>query len=347
MKTNRPLNAHARRGPGEAGSRLSLRHCRVTAGAKPYQRFNLLTFQRFNAFTLIELLVVIAIIAILASMILPVLNRAKERAINIGAVNNVRQLVIAWKMYSTDNANYLPVNRDSGNYPTWCAGEMRGSENGTAPATVSVAPYTGVEDYTNTALLLDTRYSTMGGYTPNPKIFLDPGDQSTWQNSGSPRQGRVRSFSMNCAIGANLKLDGDPLGGGAAGATSSIWRYYYKDSDIIAPGPSDLWVFLDEHPDSINDGYFDFQMPINAQLTHYIDMPAAYHNGSCAFAFADGHAELHAWRYPGVFPQVNWNVEQTPTPIKQVSLNISSNPDFLWLAAHTTAPIPGGTQYYP
>lgn len=295
-----------------------------------------------RAFTLIELLVVIAIIAILASIILPVLQKAEERAINIGAVNNVRQLVIAWKMYSTDNANYLPQNRSSNNHPTWCAGEMRGAQNGTAPS-IGAAPYGAAEDYTNVALMMDTRFSQMGDFAQNAKVFLDPGDISTWQNPGGANYRRVRSFSMNCALGADTKDDGSPLG------PTTTWRYYYKDSDIIAPSPSDLWVFLDEHPDSINDSYFDFQMPLNANLTKYIDMPAAYHNGSCAFAFADGHAELHRWRDPGVFPLVNWLVQQTPTPIKQQSSNIPGNPDFLWVAAHTTAPTstaPAGT-YYP
>jgi prepilin-type N-terminal cleavage/methylation domain-containing protein/prepilin-type processing-associated H-X9-DG protein len=299
-----------------------------------------------RAFTLIELLVVIAIIAILAAMILPVLNRAKERAINIGAVNNVRQEVFAWKMYSTDNSNYLPQNRDSNNHPTWCAGEMRGSQNGTAPS-IGIAPYNGVEDYTNTALEMDTGFSELGGLVQNPKILLDPGDQSTWQDPGGSRHGRVRSFSMNCAVGADLKHDGDTLGGKPAPATSSIWRYYSKDSDLLAPSPSDLWVFLDEHPDSINDAYFSFQMPIGQNLTSWVDMPAAYHNGACAFAFADGHAELHAWRFPGAFPLVNWNVEQTPSLIRSQSNNTGGNPDILWFAAHTTAPISGGTQYYP
>ena len=301
---------------------------------------------RQRAFTLIELLVVIAIIAILAAILLPVLNLAKEQAINVGALNNVRQLVIAWKMYSTDNNNYLPPNRNTERYPSWVAGQMRGSQNGTAPS-INVAPYAGVEDYTNVALLLDTRFSVMGSFIQNPKTFLDPGDVSTWKDPSASRHSRVRSFSMNCAMDTDFKDDGDFTGGGGTATTPSVWRHYQKESDLLAPSPSDIFVFLDEQPDSINDGLFDFSMPINAQLTDFVDKPASYHNGACAFAFADGHAELHKWLRPGTVPLVNWNVEQTSTPLVDLPGNSGSNPDVWWLAEHTTAPEPGYTGYYP
>lgn len=84
-------------------------------------------------------------------------------------------------------------------------------------------------------------------------------------------------------------VQGDPTAGGVNWGFGQ-YKQYLKQAQV--PKPSKTWLFLDEHPDSINDGYF-----INSPGDNYwSDIPASYHCGTCDFSFADGHSEMKKWR---------------------------------------------------
>ena len=254
-------------------------------------------------------------------------------------------------MYADDSngkmaANHgaFPANPDysapsSGYRAKWVGGDMHGGSVG--------APYTGV-DATNSDLLVDPTFSALGPYVKTPALFKCPSDLSTW--FGQPR---VRSYSMNAAVGCAFNGTVEDPGHSPLGHwlpsqfSGGPWRLYLKTSDIVGGlGPADLMVLVEEHPDSINDVVFAFQMPANPSSTYWIDVPTKVHQNGANFSFADGHVEAHRWQVPQSMPPLSWAAESAPNV--GGSLNPTpSDPDIKWMAHHTTAPIPGTNPYWP
>ena len=139
---------------------------------------------------------------------------------------------------------------------------------------------------------------------------------------------RNRSYSMNGFVGATDQTEYTVYG-------YNQYRLYLKDSDFVRPGAANLWVFLDEHPDSINDCFFGMRLPAAGAWPTYSswdDVPASTHNGACGFSFADGHAEIKKW----LDPNSKWPVAKTAGCAGTGTI---SQRDNAWMVARTTAPL--------
>jgi len=282
-----------------------------------------------RGFTLIELLVVIAVIAILAALLLPALAQAKIRAQGIRCLSNMKQLQLASMLYAGDNNDAIPLNEGhpmtdiigfAPNDADWVAGSFGnftasgGNPNSGrgAGADDPVGAETnlfllGMFGSFNPAVLTEPLTGSIGPYAKNPGVYLCPCDQSVYAPAVSKPAPRVRSCSANCYMGTTLY---EQTGTTEINPDYTVFRKYANFTQL---GPANAFVYTDENPASINDGFLLIPLP-NADG----DRPAVNHGNSSSLSYADGHAQLHLWRDAFLWPPM------------------AGTNDTTWIAAHTS-----------
>ena len=292
-------------------------------------------------FTLIELLVVIAIIAILAAILLPVLAQARKRAQAIQCLSNEKQLVVSWIMYAGDNNDNLVPNRGlngatgvtysgdprlqsdllpGGANADWCPGNMQNNQD-----TLAASKYPGGSIYSwwiMTGLLYP--------YINSINVYHCPADLSTVPRGLTSFIGpALRTYSMNDFVqpmdAAGYKTT--PWGGGP----TTGYYFYTKLPNMANPGPSKIFVFIEESPYSIDDGFFAVNP---GETTSWVNSPAVLHGHSSEMAYADGHSEARQWTDGSMLTEI----PSTPTGNTDGWPASSTSGDLAWLNSVTTAP---------
>lgn len=264
--------------------------------------------RRQGGFTLIELLVVIAIIAILAGMLLPALSKAKGKTKGITCMNNGKQMTLGWRLYSDDNDELLIKSLNDNQVPENAKRALL------VPGNLDYSAAKSNWEPTNTIAL-----SPLQKYVGNSyQIWKCPSDIGFVTVAGK-RLPRVRSQSMSQVFDFGSWLP-----------RSAGWKVYSRLGHII--NPTQTWVMIDEHPDSINDAACAVKMAERtATSANIIDFPASYHNGAAGLSFADGHSEIHQWKGSKIKAPVRYN--------NSLALNVAAGDslkDVIWWSENTT-----------
>ena len=271
-----------------------------------------------------ELLVVVAVIGILASLVLPSLARARVKGQAAVCLGNHRQLSLALHMYAGDSEDRLPYNHGA-------SGTMEAIQSGRFDNwATSLLNWELDASNTNTAWL---RAGGLGPFlSGGVAVYRCPADRVTSPiQRGAGWDGRARSVSLNAMVG-----DAGAFMQGGRNTNNPTYRQYLRLGDIrIASG---IFTFVDEHPDSINDGYFLNRLG----QREWVDLPGSYHGGAVVLSFLDGHAEQHRWRRGLTQPPARPDAADLPAAIPEQEVE-----DYEWLMWRATRVVSTGISAVP
>ena len=232
--------------------------------------------RRHRGFTLIELLVVIAIIAILAALLLPALAGAKKRAQSIQCMNGLHQLQLAWIMYGEDYSASMPQNIAISS-PWFDANPLDPDDQpGHYKANWVLGDASGAPNWTDDRLIT---HGQIYSYINSLGVYKCPADQTD----------RLRSYSMNCWMNG---IFGTVVNGVPQGLNNSCVDFTMVTQFVTKMEPSETFVFIDENPATVNDGFWAIDP---TQTAKWIDTPAHYHLNGGNLSFVDGHAANRRW----------------------------------------------------
>jgi len=246
-------------------------------------------------FTLVELLLIVAIISVLSALLLSPLARSKAKVESLSCVNNLRQLSLAWLLYADEHNERLVNNHG---VPETLSRRQTWANN--------VQDWEASDDNTNLLLLANSKLAPFA--SRSTRIYKCPSDREP-----APNGPRIRSMSMNAMVG-------DP--GELTNRFNPLYAQYFKKSEV--QNPAGIFVFLDEHADTLNDGFFVNRLEDQS----WGNLPGSYHNGGANFAYADGHAASHHWLVPGIArPVLRTRIDKIPA---------TPPTDFDWLKLRTS-----------
>ena len=262
-----------------------------------------------RAFTRLDLVAALAVTALIAALLLPSLAATSRTSGSMVCADNLHRLTAAWTLYAIENQGSLISNAEGGqaaspmpypNPPYWAVGWL----------TFDTSTHN-----TNTAYLIDPRYGGLSSYLGgDASLFRCP--ENTYLSSAQVNLGfpwRARSYSMNYYVGNR----------GSQSFGMNFARFN-KLSDFKTLAPGKAFVFVEEHPDSINDPTF-VQDPSRYQ---WVDLPWGPHDLGGWFGFADGHLEKRDWTNPSILAPVRFAFMPGGIP--------PNDPDYIWLNEHTT-----------